>query len=102
MRKLLQLLFVSLGKMAPEAHGCAAALKKPLPHGITPRKVVEEFMSSVNMSRQEIDAFLKSEESRRAVLWGEQTEHEGRHLARRSVLHSMAFNSSSQKVLVPF
>jgi hypothetical protein len=63
---------------------CASILTKHLPEGMDPRQVVRDFMTVVNMSGQEIEGFLATEESRKAAeLTDNAEEHQGRHLGRR-------------------
>lgn len=62
---------------------CAPALTKPLPQGTDPLQVVNNFMATINMEPKEMERFLETEESRRAILEGQEEELEGRHLARR-------------------
>ncbi|KAL4524139.1 hypothetical protein Ndes2526B_g00160 [Nannochloris sp. 'desiccata'] len=63
---------------------CSHIFTKHLPEGMDPRQVVNDFMATVNMQPREIEEFLATEDSRKAVDSTEnEEEHQGRHLARR-------------------
>lgn len=66
---------------------CAHALTRPLPSNADLPSVIRRFMTEVNMSKAEIEDFLASEESRRAVEEGaaEGEEQDGRRMARRVI-----------------
>lgn len=78
---------LSPNKIASTGEGgskCGHIFTKHLPEGVDPRQIVKEFMSIVNMQPNEIEAFLATDESRRAAEGAEDAEEqEGRHLARR-------------------
>ncbi|GAB4813995.1 hypothetical protein N2152v2_001041 [Parachlorella kessleri] len=67
------------------AESCKQYLNDPLPPGSDPGQIISGFRQAVNMTPQEIEAFLCRDESRHAVEDGDDKEKEGRHMARRIV-----------------
>eukprot|EP00887_Chlorella_sp_A99_P002328 scaffold10.g2328.t1 len=62
---------------------CKLHLAEELPADKDPREIIKSFKSAINMSVDELEAFLASEESRQAASVGEDADRQGRHMARR-------------------